>query len=164
MNYIDTRDLYTRKCELEALRDALTEARGELAEAREALADHDTADNRISHFDWEGGLQDLRGAVADAESALESAESEYGEDEAGELAELEELESEISDFRHGETMIPVDRFTEYAQELAQDLGYMDRKGADKWPFTCIDWEEAAKELSQDYTEVSYQGQDYYVRS
>ena len=142
MNYLDTRDLYTRKNELEALRDAVTAAREELAEADPATVTLEE-------------LEALREAIRDAES-------EYGEDEAGELAELEELESEISDFRHGETMIPVDRFTEYAEELAEDIGSIDRRAG--WPLNCIDWDQAAKELSQDYTQVSYQGTDYYVRA
>ena len=35
----------------------------------------------------------------------------------------------------------------YAQSLAADCGYMDREF--HWPFTCIDWERAARELDYD---------------
>lgn len=38
---------------------------------------------------------------------------------------------------------------EYAQELAGELYGKELEGA-AWPFTCIDWEWAARELSYDY--------------
>jgi hypothetical protein len=141
MKTIDTSDLYKRKCELEDLCDALQDARDELAEYK---ADNDGETS------------------GDLEEAVTEAESQFGDDEAEELRELEELESEISDFRHGETMIPVDDFEEYAQELAEDIGAIDRNAV--WPLTCIDWKQAAADLAQDYIEVSYQGTDYYVRA
>jgi hypothetical protein len=33
-----------------------------------------------------------------------------------------------------------------------------------WPLTCIDWERAARELAYDYSSVSFDGTDYYIRS
>lgn len=163
MKTIDTRDLYKRKCELESLRDAVTTAREELEEAKTALAAHDTVDNRASHFDWIGGKKDLETAVTDAENSLEVAESDFGDDEKTELDELETLESEIADFMHGETMILERDFEDYAREMAEDIGAMEGVG-DKWPCTCIDWEQAAEELAMDYTTVEYQGDTYLVRS
>lgn len=38
---------------------------------------------------------------------------------------------------------------EYAQELAEELYGKELRDA-VWPFTCIDWEHAARELSYDY--------------
>lgn len=38
---------------------------------------------------------------------------------------------------------------EYAQELAEEL-YGDKIRDAHWPFTCIDWEHAARELSYDF--------------
>jgi len=160
MKTIDTRDLYTRKCELETLRDAVTAAQEELEEARinlkmcrDALEDgENTGDDP----------DDLENAFSEAESNLESAEEDYGTDEKEELAELENLESEISGFMHGETMVPESDFEDYAQLLAEDLGDYDFNA--KWPLTCIDWSQAADELKQDYTEVTYQGDTYLVRA
>lgn len=87
---------------------------------------------------------------------------ELDEDEAVRLAELRDLASEIgSEFRHGETMIPVDQFEDYARELAEDIGAI--KGDEGWPMRHIDWEAAAKGLAQDYTEVEWEGVSYYVR-
>lgn len=34
---------------------------------------------------------------------------------------------------------------DFAQQLADDLGYME-DAPDRWPFTCIDWESAARDL------------------
>jgi hypothetical protein len=53
-------------------------------------------------------------------------------------------------------------FEAYAQELAEDItpGFRDAL----WPYTCIDWEQAAKELALDYTTITYQGDEYLVRA
>ena len=141
---IDTRDLYKRKCDLESLRDAVTEARDELAEHTE----EETPDT-----EWAERKDELEEVLADAAE-------QFGTDEEAELEELEELESEISDFMHGETMIPKRKFKEYAYDLAHEVCEIP----DGWPCNCIDWEHAAEELEQDYTVVTYQGDDYYVRS
>jgi antirestriction protein len=53
-------------------------------------------------------------------------------------------------------------FEDYAQELADDLGLL-QKGS-TWPYTCIDWEQAARELQMDYSMVTFDGVDYWVRS
>lgn len=41
---------------------------------------------------------------------------------------------------------------DFAHELADQLGYIDRNVS--WPYTCIDWEQAARELMYDYVEES----------
>lgn len=87
------------------------------------------------------------------------------EDEAERLKALEELADEIGEdtMRYGETMIPVDDFEDYARQTAEEtIPNFDRRSND-WPFNCIDWTEAAENLSQDYTEVEFDGVDYYVR-
>ena len=38
---------------------------------------------------------------------------------------------------------------EFAQEMADDCGMLDRDLS--WPYTCIDWEWAARELMYDYS-------------
>lgn len=40
----------------------------------------------------------------------------------------------------------------FAHELADQLGYIDRNVS--WPYTCIDWEQAARDLMYDYVEES----------
>lgn len=49
----------------------------------------------------------------------------------------------------------------HAQELADDIGAIDRNAT--WPCNCIDWDEAAEQLQQDYTEVDFDGVTYWVR-
>lgn len=157
MKTIDTRDLYKRKCELEDLRDAVTMAKEELEEAQEA---HDSCDPDAMDEEKE----ELAQAVTDAEAVVDSALSDFGTDEAEELAALEELESEITDFMHGATMILERDFESYAEELAEDITPGFSSTNQVWPFTCIDWGQAAKELAMDYTSVEYQGDTYLVRA
>jgi hypothetical protein len=154
MKTLDTRDLYKRKCELEELRDAVTTAREELDQIATSKPDEDEG---LAAFEaWEKEKED-------AESNLESADADFGDDEKTELDELETLENEISEFMHGETMILENDFEDYAREMAEDThGKAVREAT--WPFTCIDWEQAARELAMDYSTVEYQGESYYVRS
>ncbi len=81
-----------------------------------------------------------------------------------ELADLEALQDDTEgyapDWKHGATLIRNSYFTKYAQELADDLGLLARDSA--WPYTCIDWERAARELQYDYTQVEFAGVTYWV--
>lgn len=161
-NTIDTRDLYKRQQELQDLKDALGSARGELKEAEDALAAHDTGEVAPDDGQWQEEHDELESNVETAQSAVDDAVNEFGTEEQEELEELDNLESEIGrSWRDGETMIPEDEFEDYARELADDIG--GTKG-NEWPFTCIDWERAAHELAQDYSTVSYQGTDYYIHA
>ena len=161
--YLDTRDLYERQQELESLKIALKSARDELTEAETELADHGSQGDLEDREAFDAKTEELETAVEDAQSTLDDAAAEFGDDEQTELAELDELESEIGrEWRHGETMIPENDFEDYARELADDIGAIDKNAG--WPCTCIDWEQAAKELAMDYTTVTYQGDDYYVRA
>lgn len=143
---LDTRDLQKRLDELEGLRDALDNAKQELSEF--------TPEGEEETEEETEERENLQSAVGDAEF-------EFSDDEKAELAELETLQNEC-DFRHGESLIPVDDFEDYARQIAEDIGAIPDDN--QWPCTCIDWEQAAKELAQDYTEVEYQGTSYYVRA
>lgn len=150
MNTLDTRDLYKRKCELESLRDAVAEAKEALDEAGyPATTPRDQIRDEDEHLI----------------ETLDNAQDEYGKDEQTELAELEALENEMDarTFRDGETLIPEDDFEEYARELAEDV-HGDAVRNAEWPFTCIDWEQAARDLQQDYSTAEYQGETYYFRA
>lgn len=167
MNTIDTRDLYTRKCELESLRDAVTEAADEL---REALESYGFSKDEIEEAILEKSLPPVADdhvftkELLDLEKALIDASDEYGTPEQEELAALEAIESEMDAraFRDGETLIPERDFEEYARELAEDC-YGDA-ALREWPGNCIDWKQAAEELQQDYSSVEYEGTTYYFRS
>ena len=87
------------------------------------------------------------------------------EEEAKELKILralaEEAEGYASDWKYGEVLIRDSYFREYAEQLADDIGAIP-PDAD-WPLTCIDWEQAARELQQDYTSIDFDGETYWIR-
>ena len=92
-------------------------------------------------------------------------EAERDEDDWKELQALralaEEAEGYAADWKYGEALIRESYFTEYARELAEDIGAV--KDDATWPNNCIDWDEAARLLKQDYTTVDFDGVDYYIR-
>ena len=82
-----------------------------------------------------------------------------------ELAALKALASEASDYaadwEYGGALIRGSYFEKYAQDLAEDVGAIDRDAA--WPTSCIDWGQAARELQMDYTCVDFDGVEYWIR-
>jgi len=50
-------------------------------------------------------------------------------------------------------------FDDYAQELAADCGDYPKR----WPYTCIDWVQAARELQMDYTSTEIDGVTFWYR-
>ena len=162
MKTLDTRDLYKRQQELQSLKDYAGSMEEALQEAQDALSAHDTGEVAPDDEQWHETQKELETAVSEAQTALDDAKGDFGDDEQTELEELDNLDSEISEWMHGETMILESDFEGYARQFAEDIGAMPDDT--KWPCTCIDWEKAAEELSQDYSTVSYQGEDYYVRS
>ena len=84
------------------------------------------------------------------------------EEEREEFKILEEVDNDCGLLElRDETLIAVHYFTEYARELATELGMWGV--SDEWPYRCIDWERAAHELSMDYTVVTVGGRTFYVR-
>lgn len=63
---------------------------------------------------------------------------------------------------HEPTLVLESAFEEYAEELASDIGAIDSDAG--WPLSYIDWEAAADALRVDYTSVTYDGDDYLIRS
>ena len=82
---------------------------------------------------------------------------EFLEDEIDALQEV--VDEGIDD-----TLVHEDYFREYAEELAVDIGAIAHGQRDHWPYTCIDWEQAADELKQDYSVIDIRGGTYYSRS
>lgn len=130
---IDSRDVIARIEELEAERDAFDEAQAERA----------TENGDETGAAW----ADVYEAEADELKALK--------------ALAEEAEGYSSDWRHGETLIRDSYFVEYAEQLAEDIGAIDRDAS--WPLSHIDWDAAADELKQAYTSVDFDGVTYWIR-
>lgn len=103
---------------------------------------------------------DSRDLIARAEYLRE--QDDPDDDEREELAAIEELsEAGVEDWEHGAHFIADHAFKDYAEELAEDIGAIPKDAG--WPARCIDWDQAADELKQDYTSVSFLGTDYWVR-
>ena len=84
------------------------------------------------------------------------------EDELDQLEKLaEEAAGYAEDWKYGEALIRDSYFQDYAEELAEDIGAIQKGAA--WPYTCIDWAQAARELQMDYTSVDFGGVTYWIR-
>ena len=86
------------------------------------------------------------------------------EAELFELEVLEKLSGEAegysADWQYGATLIRDSYFKFYPQELAEDIGAINKN--ESWPNDCIDWDQAARELQMDYTSVDFDGVEYWV--
>lgn len=123
-------------------RDVIARIEYLTASFMEATGD-DPDDYAMSGDDWRAGLSD---------------------DEADELVALLELAEQgesAPDWQYGEVLIHDDYFEDYARELAEDIGAINRDAA--WPANCIDWGQAARELRVDYWSVEFKGETYWIR-
>lgn len=105
------------------------------------------------------------------EDIINDEDEQYSADEQKdaeeELAEIDELESELgtdleSAARNGIYFIAEDGFVDYAEEFAYDIGRIDGN-MNEWPYNHIDWDAAADELKYDFSEVEWQGETYLFR-
>ncbi len=150
---IDSRSVIDRIKDLESDKEDLQSA---IDEAKQAVADFVPLEDPEEN---EQALEDLNVALQDANNALDDWV------DASELAALLALQEECegySDWTYGETLIRESYWETYVQEFAEDIGAIKTDAG--WPYTCIDWERAAKELAYDYTTVTFDGVDYYIRS
>lgn len=148
-DYIDSRELIKRMEELQSERESLADALKELQDEAANIDD----DGKDEHDE----------AIANAEQELEDWDSDNG-DELKALESANEQGDGYGDWQSGENMIHENKWEEYAQELADDLGLYDSRKAMPWPLNCIDWEQAAEELKADYHEIDFDGHTYYIRA
>jgi hypothetical protein len=146
-----------------------------LADLQDALFSN--ADDIIDSRDIIKRIEELSGAfeaagidpkklIASAEDydSQGLAEDDPAHDYAEELAILRELESVAQgsgDWGCGETLIRETYFRDYAEQFASDIGAVDNEA--KWPLNHVDWDAAAQELKQDYSEVEFDRVTYYIR-
>lgn len=108
-------------------------------------------------------LIDSRDVIARIEE-LEN-DVDASDEERAELDALRRLADEASghaeDWEHGETLIRDSYFKQYAMQLADDIGAVPSEYS--WPTSCIDWDQAARELQIDYTAVEFDGVTYWIR-
>lgn len=141
-------------------------------------ADFSNADNVIDSRDVIKRIEELTGAFeaagidpakldpeAEDYDAQGLEEDDPAHERAEELRTLQALESAAEgygDWSHGETLIRESYFRDYAEEVAEDIGAISRDA--QWPLSHIDWEAAANALKSDYTEVTFDGVTYLLRS
>jgi antirestriction protein len=91
-------------------------------------------------------------------------------DEATELVGLRELLGELEGNGGDEewrgswypiTLVRDSYFEDFARDEAEQLGLV--KSDASWPYTCIDWEQAAEQLQMDYGNVEFDGITYWYR-
>lgn len=127
------------------------------------------ASREISNTDDIIDSRDVIARIDDLESELadthDDAESDDVLDMRAELAALQSLADEASvspDWKYGVELVRGDYFETYAQDLAEDIGAIDRSA--RWPMNCTDWEQAARELKTDYFSVDFDGATYWIRA
>lgn len=143
---IDSRDVIARIEELEA--------------RIEELADMEAADDGASNGAPDADY-DLGALWAKDREELEAERDEAKAELKALKALAEQASGYAADWQYGEALIRDSYFKEYAQELAEDIGAIDRNAT--WPNTCIDWDQAARELQMDYTSVEFDGVTYWIR-
>ena len=133
------------------------------------MTDIRNTDDLIDSRDVIARIEELQAELEGATMGEETSQIELdGTDLTAEHEELAKLlalakqgEDYAPDWSYGETMISDTYFETYAEELARDIGAIDRDAA--WPVRHIDWEAAANELKQNYTSIDFDGETYWIR-
>jgi antirestriction protein len=126
----------------------------------------------ISNSDDIINVRDIIARVEELEDAVsqDDIDALVRSDDATELVALRELLGELRGYGGDEqwrgdwypvTLIRDSYFKRYAMELADELGAVPADAG--WPCTCIDWDQAARELQWDYSSVEFDGVTYWYR-
>lgn len=142
-------DVEERMDALQGERDSIADS---LAEAVAALKEETDKLHEVGH---EPDLGELQEAVTKWEEAL----TEW--DESSEGQELKALRDLWENITSDSTLIRESYFEKHAQEEAET--FHDSNTFDRWPYNCINWEEAANALKMDYSVVDFDGTTYYTR-
>lgn len=103
-------------------------------------------------------IDELNGEIEGCEDPDELADLTEQRDA---LVALADQGDSVDDWLYGVTLVRDSYFEDYAREFAEDIGAINSDAT--WPNTCIDWEQAARELRMDYTSIDFDGVDYWAR-
>lgn len=138
--------------ELDELQEELDNLEYQLELAKEAV--DEAAESELTEDDSDEST--LEQAHMDLDAANDDIEIWHGDNPRYE--ELRQLKSDLGDnWGSSTTLIPESDFKEYAMDTAEGLYSFD---TNSWPFTCIDWKDAAEELGTDYQRVEFDGEEY----
>ncbi len=135
-------------------------------DARDVTMEADQLESEIEDKKEEITLKTQEIENADEEDDQADLQSEL-DDLADDLTELEsDAESIIAlrdelDLYPEPTLINESHWTAYVEQLAEDIDGIDTSA---WPFNCIDWDQAAEQLSMDFSIITFEGTDFYIRS
>lgn len=128
---------------------------------------------RDTTLDLTADLIDVRNIIARVEELENDAETQEGKELRESVAELAALRAILDKLKgaggdeqwrgdwYPVTLIRDSYFVDYAQELAEDIGAVDANAT--WPNSCINWEQAARDLQYDYKSVEIDGARYWYR-
>jgi hypothetical protein len=92
--------------------------------------------------------------------ALED-DQDFDEEELDALIALREQCEDYGDWPDGTTLVAWSYWEKYVQELCEDIGDLPRNMPD---YIVIDWQATADNIAQDYVEVDFDGESYYIRA
>lgn len=131
---IDSRDIIARIEELEAIRE-----------------------------DLKSEIDDTNVEIEEAKKALHEFDNSEDGEELTILKKLEEEASGSPGWIYGESLIRDSYFSEYCQELSQDIGDIPKE-LPWYIANHIDWDGVAREIKADYMSVDYDGIEYWIRA
>jgi len=156
---IDSRDIIARHEELQDEYNNLLEALEEASIAVDRMRENCETFNQENTKIFER----LQEELVEAQEALNEFNSSFDKDELDTLTEVISQGESSPDWSYGETLIREEYFRTYAEELADDTCERPKE-LDQWPWRHIDWDAAAEELKNDYSQINVDGETYFIRS
>ena len=138
MNVLDTRDLIEKREELkEEIFNDFLECFPQYEDMTDSYDDILMEEEEIQ--DWKEGWSE----------------------EINHIEEIDSIEDEVSEFNDGTTLIDESDMEEYVEDLLKEIGYIP-KDFPSW--IEIDWSSTTDNVKEDYSEVTYQGTEYFYRN
>jgi len=115
-------------------------------------------------------IEELGSDIEALQDSEQMADQQVADETEDELQALTAIMAELAGYGGDEqwrgdwyplTLIRESHFQDYAQELAEDIGAVNRDAT--WPNNCIDWKQAARELRMDYSAITIDGVTYFYR-
>ena len=142
---------------MDAEREASIEALDEAIKEREAqvAADPDNdEDLSVEVFTGSDGID-----YAETSDWDKAREEEYSKLKSF----IDEMEGYVADWRYGAQLVADEVWNKYAMECAEEQHGLAIRNAG-WPFDCIDWNQAADRLQDDYISAEWDGHTFWGRS